>query len=408
MKLEPTTLVLFGITGDLSQKKILPALYDMYKKSSLPKNFSVVGFSRREFTDEQIRRFVIENLTEMPDRDFLEKFSYVQGQFDKSENYLILGRHLAELDEKFEGCTNKLFYLSTPPDFYETISLNLSNSGLSIPCGGDDGFARILLEKPFGKDLETAQKLDSLLAELFKEEQIYRIDHYLAKESLFKIIDLHRRNEIVSGKWNRENILKVEIKVYEKKKVDSRGNFYDGVGALRDIGQNHLLQMLALVAMDIPEEKSSENIKKEREKVLKSLKPFEGKIETGQYEGYLNEKGVVSDSNTETFFKMTVFLDSPKFSGVPFELSSGKALCEDLTEIVVIFKDGLRVVFNVPKEDSSPAYERVLLDAIIGDQTVFISTEEVLAQWKFITPIEEKIKNQKPFIYKEGMNPKDF
>ncbi len=408
MKLEPTTLILFGITGDLSQKKILPALYDMYKKSSLPKDFNVVGFSRREFSDEEIRKFVVENLTEMPDRSFLEKFSYVQGQFDKGEDYLKLGTHLAEIDQKFKGCTNKLFYLSTPPDFYETISLNLSNSGLSIPCGGEDGFARILLEKPFGRDLETAQKLDSLLAELFQENQIYRIDHYLAKESLFKIIDLHRQNKLISSRWNRENILKVEIKVYEKKKIDSRGNFYDGVGALRDIGQNHLLQMLALVAMDIPEEKSSENIKKEREKVLKKLKPFEGKIETGQYEGYLNEKGVLPDSNTETFFKMTVFVDSSKFFNVPFELSSGKALCEDLTEIVVIFKDGLRIVFDVPKEDSLPAYERVLLDAILGDQTVFISTEEVLAQWDFITPIEEKIKYQKPFIYKEGMNPKNF
>lgn len=408
MKLEPTTLILFGITGDLSQKKILPALYDMYKKSSLPKDFNVVGFSRREFSDEEIRKFVVENLTEMPDRSFLEKFYYVQGQFDKGEDYLKLGRHLVEIDQKFKGCTNKLFYLSTPPDFYETISLNLSNSGLSIPCGGKDGFARVLLEKPFGRDLETAQKLDSLLAELFQENQIYRIDHYLAKESLFKIIDLHRQNELISSRWNRENILKVEIKVYEKKKIDSRGNFYDGVGALRDIGQNHLLQMLALVAMDIPEEKSSENIKKEREKVLKKLKPFEGKIETGQYEGYLNEKGVLPDSNTETFFKMTVFVDSSKFFNVPFELSSGKALCEDLTEIVVIFKDGLRIVFYVPKEDSLPAYERVLLDAILGDQTVFISTEEVLAQWDFITPIEEKIKYQKPFIYKEGMNPKNF
>lgn len=410
MKLEPSTLVLFGITGDLSQKKILPAIYDMYKKSILPKDFSVVGFSRRDFTNQEIIKFVTESLKEIPDAEFLEKFSYVQGNFDDPNAYLKLGKHLCQIDEKYKGCTNKLFYLSTPPNFYEMIALNLSNSGLSIPCGGEDGFTRVLLEKPFGKDLETAKRLDILLGELFREEQIYRIDHYLAKESLYKIIDLHRRDEAISRRWTKENILRVDIKVYEKAKVGSRGNFYDGIGALRDIGQNHILQMLALVAMDIPKDDSSKNIQKARADILKTLKPInfeKDKVEVGQYEGYLSEPGVSKDSNSETFFRLTAYLDHPKFDSVPFMLSSGKALCVNLTEIVVVFKDGLRVVFNVPSEDSLPAYEKILLDCIAGDQTVFISTEEVLAEWNFISPIIENLKESKPFIYKEGMNPEE-
>lgn len=408
MKLEPTTLVLFGITGDLSQKKIIPALYDMYKKSILPKAFSVVGFSRREFTDQEIRKFIAEDLKEIPDPEFLEKFYYVQGNFDNPNSYLELGKHLSGIDDMHGGCTNKLFYLSTPPNFYEMIALNLSNSGLSIPCGGEDGFTRILLEKPFGKDLETAKELDVLLGGLFKEEQIYRIDHYLAKESLHKIINLYRRDEALSNKWTKEYIKEIDIKVYEKVKVGSRGSFYDGVGALRDVGQNHILQMLALVAMDIPKNNNPRDIQKARADILKKLKPIdfkENQIEEGQYEGYLSEPGVSKNSKTETFFRLTTYLNDPKFETVPFVLSSGKALCANVTEIVVIFKDGLRVVFNVPREDSLPAYEKILLDCIAGDQTVFISTEEVLAEWSFISPIEEDLKNIKPFVYKEGMNP---
>ncbi|MFA7216697.1 MAG: glucose-6-phosphate dehydrogenase [Candidatus Paceibacterota bacterium] len=408
MKLEPTTLVLFGITGDLSQKKILPALYDMYKKSILPKDFSIVGFSRREFTNEEIKNFVVKDLKGTLNPEFLEKFSYVQGDFDDPSSYIKLGKHLSDIDKAHGGCTNKLFYLSTPPNFYERIALNISDVGLSIPCGGEDGFTRILLEKPFGKDLDTAKELDVLLEKLFKEEQIYRIDHYLAKESLHKIIDLYRRDETLSSKWTKEYIKEVNIKVYEKSKVGNRGNFYDGVGALRDVGQNHILQMLALVAMDIPKDNNPKNIQKSRADILRKLKPLDfkkDKIEEGQYEGYLSEPGVSKDSKTETFFRLTAYLNDPRFECVPFVLSSGKALCANVTEIVVVFKDGLRVVFSVPREDSLPAYERILLDCIAGDQTVFISTGEVLAEWGFISPIEENLKNITPFIYKEGMNP---
>lgn len=408
-----TSIVLFGITGDLARKKILPAIYDLYKKGTLPESTNIVGFSRRDINKEELAKFMEEILgQENFDKNFLDIVTYVQGNFDDLESYKKLSNYLSELDEKNGGCSNKLFYLSVPPTLYETIANNIHFSGLSIPCGGEDGFSRILIEKPFGKDLKTAEELDAILGRLFKEEQVYRIDHYLAKDSLYKIIGLQCANEDIVRKWNNKFIDKVEINLLEKNEVGSRGASYDGVGALRDVGQNHMLQMLSLIAMQVPEVCISGPLQDARAEVLERLIPKNlGEIKStkrGQYEGYLNEAGVDPDSNTETFFSLTVFVNNKNFSGVPFVLTSGKALNKNLTEIVIHFKDGYKIVFDVPGSDSLPAYQKILLDCISGDQSVFISTREILAEWKFITPIVEIWQKEKPETYKKGSDFKDL
>ena len=409
----PTTIIIFGITGDLAQKKLLPAMYDLYINKKLI-NTQIVGFSRRDFSQKEIRDFVKGILSsEKFDESFLELISYVQGQFDDKESYIKLSTHLADYCDKVLGnCSNKLFYLSVPPNLYEVICKNISLNGLSIPCGGDDGFARILIEKPFGKDLKTAQELDRLLGNLFREEQIYRIDHYVAKESILNIIDIKRRASSVSSKWNEDNIEKVEINLFEKNTVGLRGVFYDEVGAFRDVGQNHMLQILALLAMEVPKSLDPKLIQKARAKVLESLRKateidFKNMLR-GQYEGYTEEPGVNKTSTTETFFSIKVWLEKGLLKNVPFILTSGKALSKNLIEIIVIFKNGQRLIITVPPEDSLPAYQKIFLDCISGDQTVFISTREIMAEWNFVTNIVKNVENLKPFIYKVGSNPKDL
>lgn len=427
MKTFPTTIIICGITGDLAQKKILPALFDLYQRGDLDDSVRIVGFSRRAMSAGEISDFVVATLQKDLDKEkqsqFLTKISYISGQFDDMQSYKKLSEHLADLDKEREGCSNKLFYFSVPPSLYEMLARHISQSGLSIPCGGKDGFSRILIEKPFGNDLETAKHLDKLLGELFQEEQIFRIDHYLAKESLLKIISMHRLRENLVHKWNKNYIKEVHINLFEKSTVGARGPSYDGVGAFRDVGQNHMLQMLALVAMDIPEQPlfasngrmtktSPKSIQKSRADVLKSLIiPRRTEIEKmlrGQYIGYLDEPGVDKHSKTETFFSIKVFIDIENFRGVPFILTSGKALDRNLTEIAVVFKDESKIVFDVPTEDSHLAYQKILLDCISGDQTVFTSTDEVLSEWEFVTPILEIWQGIEPFLYSVGTKAEEF
>lgn len=408
----PTTIVLFGITGDLAQKKLLPAIYDLYRTGRLTKT-RIVGFSRREFSSDEIRDFVKATLPqENFDSSFLDLITYVQGQFDDPVSYKNLSEHLSNFcDKELGDCSNKLFYLSVPPTLYEMISKNISASGLSIPCGGDDGFARILIEKPFGKDLKTAKELDLLLGELFAEEQIYRIDHYVAKESLFNIIDVQRRDSEFMKKWNKENIERIEIDLFEKNIVGSRGASYDGVGAFRDVGQNHMLQMLALLAMDIPSSFEPTLIQKARADVLESIIPATeedlNKMLRGQYDGYLSEPGVSQNSKTETFFSIKVLLSRGVLTDTPFILTSGKALSENKTQAIVCFKDGQKLVITVSPQDSLSAYQKIFLDCISGDQTVFISTPEIVAEWKYVSDVVEKTENLTPFTYKIGSKPED-
>lgn len=367
-------------------------------------------------------------------------FTYHHGQLEHAPDYAALASVLGRMDGAWKTCANKLFYLAVPPEKYERILKNLASSGLTIPCSPEEGWTRVLIEKPFGKDLKTSETLDTLLATLFKEEQIYRIDHYLGKDMLQNILQFRFSNNFFEDSWNSNYIEKVEIRLLEKLGAEERGNFYDGIGALRDVGQNHLLQMLALVAMDHPESLSSDVIRAKRAEILAKLQSFEPhdvkkRSFRGQYDGFRSIEGVSPDSDTETYFKIRTYLTGERWQGVPFILESGKRMRISQKEIIVTFKHpepclcppgnhykntiifrlepdeeivitifakkpGLensieeRTIRFFYKENATrvqyvAAYEKLLFDAIQGDQTLFASTEEISAMWKFTDPIVE-------------------
>lgn len=455
----PTIFIIFGITGDLAQRKLLPSLLNLYVKKVLSKKFAIVGFSRRSMSRDEFRQYVREHINIKPGqfkeedvKHFLDHIYYEQGMFDNPTSYANLAMRLKILDDGFEHCSHKLFHLAVAPSFYETILDHLSNSGLTIPCGGNEGWTRVLVEKPFGHSIETARKLDKKLGDLFDEEQIFRIDHYLAKEALQNILTFRFTNTLFEPLWNREHIEAVHIKLLEKNGIEGRGGFYDDIGALKDVGQNHILQMLALVAMEPPKVFDAESIRSERAKLIGRIKPFSEKsaknkdsesVIRGQYDGYINENGVKRNSRTETYFRLETYIDAPRWKNVPFYLESGKALSENKSEIDIYFKnekdpekqniltfriqpdEGIKIRFFVktpgfgmkmePKTlkfsySSTPsfhelpdAYERVLYDAIIGDQTLFTNTDEVMQAWKFITSVVTNWNNVPLTIYKKGM-----
>ncbi len=378
-------------------------------------------------------------------KHFLDHMYYEQGLFDTPSSYANLSMRLKILDDGFHQCSNKLFHLAVAPSFYETILEHLSKSGLTIPCVGEEGWTRVLVEKPFGNDIETARKLDKRLGELFDEKQIFRIDHYLAKEALQNILAFRFSNTIFEPLWNSQHIEAVHIKLMEKSGIDGRGGFYDDVGALKDVGQNHILQMLALIAMEPPEKLDASSVRRQRAKLLAKIKPLNIKklsevAVRGQYEGYAGEKGVKRNSQTETYFRLETYIDSPRWKNVPFYLESGKAMSESKSEINIYFKsdtenqniltfriqpdEGIKIKFFVktpgfgmkvePKtmkfkysdslafQELPDAYERVLYDAITGDQTLFTSTDEVLSAWKFITSVLNEWNRLPLMTYKKG------
>ncbi|MFZ2831760.1 MAG: glucose-6-phosphate dehydrogenase [Minisyncoccia bacterium] len=445
---EATSFVIFGITGDLSRKKLIPALWRLYEKGYLPKHFHIVGFSRRPITQDELRAFItqsLENKFALNDKESFEKFlsrcSYVQGNFNEPEGYTKLREKLEENDQASGICGNKLFHLSVPPHYYGNIFDELHRSGLAETSGDKAcGWTRILVEKPFGNDWDTAFKLDQKLSLLFKEEQIFRVDHYLGKEPIQDILTFRFANSLFENLWDKHSIEKVQLRLWEDIGVEGRGAFYDGVGTLRDVGQNHLLQMFALIAMEHPESFTADAIRTEREKILSSLRHIKlqemhDSIRRGQYEGFLSEPGVAENSQTETYFRIKALVESERWEGVPFYFESGKRMPEAKTEIQIFFhkkksalfpesqnNQGQNVLtFRIQPNDSislsfftrqsgfdkplvqkdlsfqyhpigetetpPDAYERVIFDCIAGDQTIFTSTKEVLASWEFITPI---------------------
>ncbi|MDO8575108.1 MAG: glucose-6-phosphate dehydrogenase [bacterium] len=440
----PTIFIIFGITGDLAGRKLLPALLALYSRRMLPKEFSIIGISRRIWTREDFRQFIREHIKIRPGqykeedvKHFIDHIEYEQGLFDSALLYESLKSRIANIENRFKRCCNKLFHLSVPSNHCEPILKNLSELKLHEECSDELGWTRVLVEKPFGNDIDTAIRLDKLLASLFREEQIFRIDHYLAKEALQNILTFRFANSLFEPLWNHNFIDRVHIRLLEKNDVSGRATFYDSVGALKDVGQNHLLQMLALTAMEEPNDFNPENIRKERARVLKNLEPFPTRnlkeaVVRAQYKGYENEKGVAPASQTETYFLLKTFINNQRWANVPFFLESGRALKEAKTEICIYFKDqntsskksekrenvlvfriqpdeGIKIRFWVktpgfpmliePKtlsfkysdigtEDAIPdAYEKLIHDAIWGDQTLFASTDEVIYAWKYITPI---------------------
>ncbi|MEK7184642.1 MAG: glucose-6-phosphate dehydrogenase [Patescibacteria group bacterium] len=459
VSIAPTIFIILGITGDLAGRKLLPALLSLYVNKELPTRFAVVGFSRRAFSREEFRDFIRIHMSiksgqykEEDVKHFIDHMYYEQGNFDLPSSYAQLAQRLRNIDDTFKQCSNKLFHLSVPPSLYESIFINLHNSGLTIPCGGDEGWTRILVEKPFGNDIETAKKLDKKLGELFDESQIFRIDHYLAKEALQNIMAFRFSNSLFEPLWNRNYIDKIHIKLIEKIGIGSRGATYDSIGALKDVGQNHLLQMLALISMESPTVFDADSIRKERAKILGDLVPISAKNAStytvrGQYDGYRHENGVKEHTQTETYFRIESYINNRRWKNVPFYLESGKEMSETRTEINIYFKDNSSIngvsegrqnilTFRIQPDEmikirflvktpgftmnTEPktlkfkysdfqlnkvlpdAYERVIYDAIIGDQTLFTSTDEVLYAWKYITSIINNWNSVPLTIYKKG------
>jgi glucose-6-phosphate 1-dehydrogenase len=447
----PTVLVVFGATGDLMSRKIVPALHHLHTQGRLPERFRVIGFARRPFPDEVFRTDIGNELGDHAaghgdatpaagELDgFLSMFTYQQGHFEEDAAYGRLGEDLRAIDAEWGACSNKLFYLAVPPRYYRAILTRIAEGGLSEPCSDTEGWTRVLVEKPFGKDARTAQELDELLGTLFREEQIYRIDHYLAKEMLQGIMNFRFSNNLLEPTWNARGVERIEVCLLETVGVEGRGEFYDGVGALRDVGQNHLLQMLALVTMDQPADLGAEAIRAGRAAVLRALRPMSPTEVAeasyrAQFEGYRDEQGVAPDSDTETYFKLQTYIEDPRWAGVPILLQAGKRLAEARKEIVVTFKHAQpclcdakghyenRVIFTLEPAESiriefftkKPGFERelerrdftfmlyereehqyveeysrLLADAIAGDPTLFVSTPEVKAMWEFTDTVEQ-------------------
>jgi glucose-6-phosphate 1-dehydrogenase len=437
----PTILVIFGATGDLARRKLIPALWQLYQTQRLPELLQIVGYSRQELSDEAWRTRVLEIVGE-EGNDEAEKFSrlfvYQSGRFEELAAFRGLAARLGRQDDAWKTCANKLFYLAVPPQYYKTLFQNLADSGLTEPCGPDEGWTRVIVEKPFGRDLTTAHELDDLLGKLFREEQIYRIDHYLGKETARNILAFRFSNMFLEPAWDNRSIAAVHVNFFEQQDIEGRGTFYDGVGALRDMGQNHMLQLLALFLMDNPGAFDADSIRRQRTRVLQGLTILDEQdivrqTTRGQYEGYREAKGVAPDSATETYFRIQAGVNLLRWRGVPIYLESGKALKEDVAEIVVQFRhqtpcmcppqqhytnelryriqphEGAFMSFWVKKPGAEMvieqkdfsfdyraaysqdafigAYEKLLLDAIRGDQTLFVSTDEITASWRFIDPI---------------------
>ena len=397
----PTVMVAFGVTGDLMRIKVIPALFALHAQGSLPEKFCLVGFSRREWDDEGFRDYVREVIGErVSDADdvsvatFLAKLRFQSGDFSDKESYGALKRMIDGIDASWGVCSNKIFYFAVAPSFYEPIIADLASSGLSEGCSPEEGWSRVIVEKPFGQDGKSAAQLAALLAKDFKDEQIYRIDHYLGKAVLQDIFSFRFDDGSLEAVWDAKHIESITIRALETLGAEKRGAFYDSVGALRDVGQNHSLAMLSLLAMDRPSERTAGAIRGERGEALEALEiipddAMASETFRAQYDGFREIRGVAPDSNTETYFKIRASLRSARWHGVPIILEAGKRLAAPEKEIVVRFKDGSlkRFDFNTAVQYTEE-YERLLLDAIRGDQTRFVSRHEVEAAWRFIDPIE--------------------
>jgi len=456
----PTAIVIFGGTGNLAQTKLLPALFNLFIQDMLPSTFEIIGLARKLMSHEEYQTFVKENIRkvkgELPSEDDLSRFClhirFVTGDSNEDDAYEDVKDALNAFDARIGQCTSKLFYLAVSPTLYSTIFEKLKTSSALTPCAGiRESWARLLVEKPFGSDLTTAQGLEDQLCELYSEDQIYRIDHYLAKESIENIMSLRFANSILTDSWNGSKIESISLKLFEKQDVSTRGSFYDGIGALRDVGQNHMLQMLALLTMQPADLHSAADIRASRLAALKSLVMHDTDLRVrGQYHGYRETEGVDPQSETETYFKIETHVDSELWKDVRMTLESGKALNDSFAETTITFRptntcrcaaephlhthrNVLHITFSpgqcirltmwvkepgfefklhkreleLAKQEgevfrSPEAYERVLYDCIIGDQTRFVSGEETVAAWNFITPLLESFRALPLHEYEKG------
>lgn len=465
MNVENCCIVIFGASGDLTARKLVPALYNLYKVGRLGKHFSVLGVARTGLSDDEFRQKMHEALIKFeqasgPELEaFCEHLYYQAVNTSDALDYAKLLPRLDELHDKYGSSGNTLYYLSTPPSLYGVIPECLAAHGLNTE---EFGWKRIIVEKPFGYDIETAKALDIQIHRFFKEHQIYRIDHYLGKETVQNLLVLRFSNGLFEPLWNRNFIDYVEITGAESIGVEERGGYYDGSGAMRDMLQNHLLQVLAMVAMEPPAIINATSMRDEVAKVLHCLHPLSaenvkndvvlgqyvaGTVDGEQVVGYLEEKGVPPDSSTETFIALKCEIDNWRWAGVPFYVRSGKRLPTRVTEIVIHFKttphpvfsqnapenkliiriqpdEGISMRFGLKKPGAGfeakevsmdfsyadlastnllTAYERLLLDAMKGDATLFARTDAVHACWRFVQPIlDYKAAHGRVYEYESG------
>ncbi len=467
---DPCTIVFFGASGDLFKRMLLPAVYSMHLKGMLPEKFGLIGFARSDYNDDSFRAYCraqLENFApagQKPSGDLWNEFAkgigYVCADFKDTKHFDELRRRLEQNDRDLGTAGNRIFYLATPPPVFPEIVKHLKNAKLD-PKSDDLGWSRIVVEKPFGTDLASARALQAAMERVFDERSIYRIDHYLGKEPVQDILALRFANTIFEPIWNRNYVHDVQITAAEQLGVEQRGAYYDNAGALRDMIQNHVMNLFALVAMEPPANAGADAIRDEKFKVLSEIAPpaidavatvsARGQYGAGTIEGapvpaYRSEADVAADSNTETFAAVKFTIDNWRWAGVPFYLRSGKRLARKVSEIAVTFKpiphrlygnetdaiepnvlvvkiqpdEGIALRFEAkvpgPKQhirsvfmdfnygtgfgvQSPPAYERLLADAMRGDQTLFTRWDAVERAWEIVTPIQDKWRNTKDFSF---------
>ena len=459
---EPCTLVIFGGGGDLAKRKLLPAVYNLALDGVLPKNFSVLGFGRRHLSDDDFRNFAREGIEKFSRQaiddkywsDYEQSLFFIQGDFDNPKAFTALKKRLKEIDSARGIPGNRVFYLSIPPTLIEKCITQLKAAELIHPPNNSRHFSRVIVEKPVGRDLESARQINATLAEALDERQIFRIDHYLGKETVQNILVMRFGNSIFEPLWNQKYIDHVQITVAETEGVGTRAGYYEQAGALRDMVQNHILQLLSLTAMEPPWAMSSDVVRDNKLAVLKCLRPVEdctqcvmraqyaaGKYKDTDVPGYRREQNVEPGSTTETYVAIKTFVDNWRWAGVPFYIRTGKRLPKRTSEIAVQFKDVPSILFNVnPRNPVEPnvltlriqpdegfslrvatklpgakvrlqpvkmdfkynttfdkqspeAYERLLLDVMAGDATLFMRRDEVEASWTWITNILQAWEN---------------
>jgi glucose-6-phosphate 1-dehydrogenase len=466
----PCGLVIFGVTGDLARKKLMPAVYDLANRGLLPPGFSVVGFARRDWADQDFAQIVHDSVRSYSRTEFREEvwrqlaegIRFVPGDFNDDNAFETLKKTIEELDRVRGTGGNHAFYLSIPPRFFADVIGQLKEHGLAEPS--PDSWRRVVVEKPFGSDLESARELNAIISEVFPSGSVFRIDHYLGKETVQNILAMRFSNTLFEPIWNANYVDHVQITMAEDIGIGGRAGYYDGIGAARDVIQNHLLQLMALTAMEEPTSFDARNLRVEKQKVLESVElPRRLDLATarGQYTegwsggvkvpGYKQEQDIPRDSHTETYAAIKLNIGSRRWAGVPFYLRAGKRLGRRVTEVAVVFKraphlpfsdtateeltqnalvirvqpdEGVTMRFGskVPgtsmeirdvtmdfayggsfTESSPEAYERLILDVLLGEEPLFPRHEEVELSWKILDPIIEYwAKHGQPDTYESG------
>ena len=449
------TVVLFGASGDLAKRKVIPAMFDLARHNSLGPQYAIVGYARTPMSDDSFRGSIgdaAKNMSEIGPIDpkkweeFASNLYYQPGEYGRAEDFAKLAQRLKELESDKKLAGNRLFYLSTPPEVYKDIVEQLGKAGLARPTC-PDSWVRIIIEKPFGRDLASAKELNKIVLNVFEEHQVYRIDHYLGKDTVQNLLVLRFSNGIFEPLWNRNYVDHVQITAAETLGVERRGGFYETTGALRDMIQSHVLQLTSLVAVEPPASFDATAVRNEKLKVLQSIRPFDlgmvaqsvvrGQYASGQIDGkpvpgYRSEPGVSSTSRTETFVAAQVLIDNWRWAGVPFYLRTGKRMAKRTTEIVIQFKraphivfrerdveanrlvlniqpdEGISVSFGAKKpgpdmaignvtmnfsyregfgDGARSAYSTLLGDCVRGDATLFDRGDSVEAAWALVDPI---------------------